>query len=419
MNFRKPENILPLFFFIGTACHGIFFVREWLVLGVLFIVFFLVFFIVTWDHLAFPDLMSHIQPNIFFLTLIILSLAGLLWPVRSIEGWLESLRWVIYWVAYLWGTRLADTEYKDRILIRIVWVTLICVLFSWLPGSEKIWIPPAPPENSRYAFCFGYPNTAAAFLFFQIMVLYLYRGKMSAFFTAFVPVIWGIFIISILFTGSRASIFLFLCLLTVIMFKKAALQKRLKKRDPRCQRGQGRFGKRILKAGVEVGVGLVFLLFFFCLMLQDHQNAIVHLLNWTNTSLTERIVYFLDSIRLAWDAHLLPRAGGWLAFPFVQTIPYWTLDPHSSLCHILLDQGLPGAAIVLLWAGKGIRQYIRDLLFGEEMDVIITRTAALYLGLHSLIDADMLFGIVGILFWLVIGMNSQNSIKSAAYHDSD
>lgn len=418
VNLRKAETILPSFFFIGIVCHGIFFVREWLVLGGLF----LFLYLVARGQPASPSVKASWIANLFFLTMIFLSLAGLLWPVRRIEGWLEAFRWLIYWVAYLWGTRLADKENKERILTRIVWVTLVCVILSWLPGSEKIWVPAAAPENGRYAFCFGYPNTAADFLFCQIMVLYIYRKNIAAisanfsFFAAFIPIIWGIMIVSLLFTGSRSSIILFLCFLAVMITKKAVLQKGIKKTHFRSKDKKSRFSKRNINT--SAGLSLVFLILFFFLTVPNYENAILHLLNWTNTSLTERIVYFQDSLQLAWDARFLPQAGGWLGFVFVQSIPYWTLDPHSSFCRILLDQGLPGAVVVLLWAGKGIVKYGRDLLFEKDMDVIIYRTAALYLGLHSLIDADMLFGIVGIMFWLMIGMN-RTAGSPAAYQYSD
>ncbi|UWG97170.1 hypothetical protein LPY66_20260 [Dehalobacter sp. DCM] len=401
MNFWKAESILPLFFFLGIICHGIFFVREWIVLGSIFIFLCLI----NWRQFSLSNMPSCPWSNLFFGAMILLSLAGLIWPVRSSDGWLDALRWLIYWIAYLWGSRLAEIENKGHIVLRLVGVTLICIILSLLPGSEKVWLPPPAPEQERYAFCFGYPNTAADFLFCHIMVLYQYRKKITVRIAALMPAVWGLFICSLLLTGSRMSLLLSVGVTMIIIFKDGCVRNHVKHRGHRRPNQDGRNPQRKKEVYALTGAACVVLLLFIAPMISRYPDGILHLFDWTNTSLTERMHYFRDSIKLAWDAHFLPRAGGWLAFSFVQTTAYWTLDPHSSFCRILLNQGLAGVAICIIWAGKGVFNYVRSLIIEKNMDPIISKTAVLYLGLHSAFDADMLFGIVGILFWMLAGMN--------------
>ncbi len=62
---------------------------------------------------------------------------------------------------------------------------------------------------------------------------------------------------------------------------------------------------------------------------------------------------------------------------------------------------------MLIWGLRGMANYLKELAQGKDMTVICCKTAVLYLGLHSLIDADLSFGTLGILFWLMVGMSGK------------
>jgi len=392
VNDGRTENFLSVFMFLGMICHGIFFIREWLVLGAV-----LIFYtIVHWKQVC---LITVVAKNFFrnpvsiFLLLSLFSLAGLFSPVRAIDGWLEAFRWLVYLSVYLWGIQLAAAGEANRFLNRMTWLTILAVVLSWLPGSENIWLPPGPPEEGRYAFCFGYPNSAAAFLVCQLMVI-LRKRKFNPFFLLLLG-------ISILSTGSRASVLLLLLFIPILLLKKRALtQKNI------INMGSIR---TVTEKRSQVSVGIIL---FVCLIIvlypavSSIQVPFSHLCSWTNTSLAERIAYYADSIRLARDAYFLPQAGGWLGFSFIQTTPYWTLDTHSSFCRVLLNQGIIAVLFLMLWAWQGLRSFVQDLWNGDNLGTICTKAAALFLGLHSLIDVDMSFGMIGILFWLLVGMNT-------------
>lgn len=391
----KEEDYLTGFLFLCVICHGMFFAREWVVLGIIFITYRLFSYGKTFRSEMISDgTQSYFNPVMLFPTMILLSLTGLFHPVRSVEGWLEALRWLVFLTAFLWGRELALTiESRDRILNRILWVALIGTIITWLPGSEFIWMSPGSPEAGRFASSFGYPNAAAVFFGCQLLLLQKEK-KTNGYFLI-------VFAICLVSTGSRAATLMLLFFYGILAIKKKVLSA---EKDQILTSKQLGFYKRA--AWEDWAAGIVIILLFQYTLLY-FQGSYQHLFDWTDTSLNERVVYYFDSIKIAWYANFLPQAGGWFAFPFVQTLSYWALDPHSSFCRILLNQGLAGIVLLGIWLIKGVIGYCKDLIWGKDLTVICTKTAALYLGLHSLIDVDMSFGALGILFWLLVGMNSK------------
>lgn len=422
----REENILVGYILICILCHGMFFTREWLILGA----FLLVYSFISWKSFfkikslfqgdSFQGKVSsvfHVVCFVFknpigvFILLILFSLLGLFNAVRSVEGWLEAFRWFIFMIAYLWGKRLAcECEVRDRVLNKIIWIALISTILSLLPGSERIWLPPHPPEEGRFAFCFGYPNSAAVFLGCQLILL-LKDKKICMLF-------WLIFAISVVSTGSRAALILLTIFCVIIILKKRSLyvksiRKTKRKESFGFSTGIDRTkwsNKVSRKTFLIQGLTLIFMLILLQQTLLHGQSSYHHLLDWSESSFAERVVYYLDSIKIARVAHFLPQAGGWFAFPFIQNIPYWTNNPHSSLFLILINQGIIAVLILAIWAIKGITGYIKDLCRSTDMGGFCLKTAALFIGVHSLIDVDMSFGVLGILFWLLIGMNNNREV---------
>lgn len=409
----KEEDCFAGFLFLSVICHGMFLMREWLVLGTIFILWKLP----CWFRGLGPGIIAKkikskielcINPLAIFLLLIILSLSGLFQPIRRIEGWLEAFHWLVFLTAYLWGKQLAEnTEVREKTIDRVLWIALISTILTWLPGSELIWLPSDLPEEGRFASSFGYPNAAAAFLGCQVLLLLKDREIKSEFMM--------VFVLSVVSTGSRAAVALLFFFAGILILKRIALNLEKKKELVHPENFMGFYKRTVWADYSDIESSKknnpavkVFTLSLMIFLLQQTvlrcQGSIQHLLNWTDTSLAERMIYYLDSIKIAWYAHFLPQAGGWLAFPFIQSVPYWTLDPHSSFCRILLNQGLPGVIILGIWALKGIKNYLIDLIQGRDLTVICCKTAVLYLGIHSLIDVDMSFGALGIIFWLLVGI---------------
>lgn len=424
MSTWKEGDFLAGFLLLSLVCHGMFFEREWLVLGGIPVVYQLVkalsryrakqkqtsghspektagsclkTFLKQVREKALAGTGFDVRPEWIFALLIILSLAGLANPVRKMDGWLEILRWLVYFLIFHFSRRTArDEEASELLFQRLITIGIIFTVIGWFPGSAKIWIPPAAPEVGRYSSLFGYPNAAGVFL----GTLFLLVQKDVS------PNKWLLLLFggTLLCTGSRAATALLLFFFLIIRIKKAFLISATNYL-PENFRNEER-GRMVFIRGVT----LLALLLLANQAGLRYQASWLHILDWTDTSMQERLFYYLDSLKLAQYGHFLPQAGAWFAFPFVQEVPYWTLDPHSSFCRILLNQGAAGVLALGLWALKGIKNYVLFLVRGKDMKRICSMTAALYLGVHSLIDVDMSFGALGILFWTLIGL----SLKPAA-----
>jgi len=413
----REEDSFAGFMFVCVICHGMFFVREWLILGIALILYRGIQGIRhtdddkgIFDSFGIRENGKFHKPVGIFVAIILLSLAGLLQPIRSAEGWLEAFRWLIFLIAYLWGRQLAKSaELKNAILHRIVLVSLLTTFLAWLPGSEWIWARSGGSEQGRFVATFGYANAAA--VFFGCQLLLLLKDHRMQFLYIFV------FAIGIVSTGSRTAVVLFVLFAVILISKRVQLKRR--EDIACCKQGVLGFYQGAVwgEQGQEIQTPTTLVIWksltfvFLVLILQQAalygQGSLRHLLDWTDTSLSERIIYYGDSLRLAAHAYFLPRAGGWLAFPFIQTLPYWTLHPHSSICQIMLNQGLVGVIILGWWAVHGVKGYFIDLIKGKDLSVIGSKTAVLYLGTHSLLDVDISFGALGILFWILVGMNSK------------
>ncbi|RNC28866.1 MAG: hypothetical protein AWM53_01053 [Candidatus Dichloromethanomonas elyunquensis] len=399
----KQEDIFIGFIFLGLICHGMYFAREWVVLGAgllinLFILWRTRSQNIIYDFLHIRD--KHLKGSIItFSMLIFFSLAGVLHPVRKVEGWLEAFRWLIFLGAYLWGRQIGHTEeLQNRILNKITITALISILLVWLPGSEMIWAPPGAPENARFAATFGYPNAAASFIGCQLLFLQKDRKLKMPYFL--------IFLISMLSTGSRAAAILLIFVSVLLFLKRVHLRG---KKDFQSKEKNIRWMSKSLTWGIILTSLLLSAIHF--------QGSVQHLLDWNYATLSERITYYLDCLKLAKNAHFLPQAGGWFAFPLIQTVPYFTLYPHSSICQVMLNQGIAGVLLLLLWAVKGMISYCRELWKGRDLIAVSSKSAIVFLGLHSLVDVDMSFGVLGIIFWFLAGMNSRRTLLPPPAYD--
>ncbi|WP_206811174.1 O-antigen ligase family protein [Paradesulfitobacterium ferrireducens] len=337
-----------------------------------------------------------------------LSALGLIHPVRFIDGLFEVLRWLVYWLVYRFAAGAGRKGYTgDRLLTHLRWAAVTVAVIGWLPWANLIWPAPPLPEAGRFSSVFGYPNATAAFVGAALLL------PGGSFLTkAFLGV-------SLLSTGSRGSLAALLLVLALIGIKVWQAKKNTGARKRTLGGTAANAWRQIKQWGwsQSTGFGRGFLiyilkrliLFVIILMLsvKVFPNAWEHLRSWDlfSPSIGQRLLYYLDGLSLAWKAQGWPRAGGWLAFPAVQTLPYWTVHPHSGLIQVLLNQGLAGLGLIAAWTVWMWRR------LGEGAG----KWPMLFLILHSMVDADFAFGALGLVFWLLAGVTISQSSGSGFY----
>ncbi|NLM21035.1 MAG: hypothetical protein GX207_04720 [Peptococcaceae bacterium] len=436
----KEENVLTGFIMLSLICHGMFFLREWLIWGLILLGYTILRQVkkhkaagkaigagkvigheYKGEHLTLRDFVKRLQfsnpitvirkkackkkickllfnPRAIFILLIVFSLLGLLCnPVRRMQGWFEAWRWLVFFLVYLWGQSLsAFPDLKEKIIDRILLISIIITIISLSPCSEMIWASSGFLEQGRFALSFGYANAAGVYLGCQLLLLQR-KSKFNS-------VLGLIFLIGLVYSGSRAAFVLLLIFSLLLKIKKESLNYQ----GDRAVSSLGFIGFNMEEVEKERSRIIIPLAVMLCWTLSFRfDGSWQHLLNWEIVSWEERLYYYLDSWRIAWNNSFLPSAGGWLAFPFLQTVSYWTLNPHSSLCSILINQGLAGLVLLLIWSVRGFLGYVQELVQGKDMTAICCKSTVVYLGLHSLIDVDLSFGTLGILFWLLVGMYSK------------
>ena len=379
----NTARLLALFLALSVI-EGLYFPKELLIFGFALSVYVLVSYSHRRYNFVTETSSAFGLTDILLWAMLFFSMLGVLHPIKVKDGLLEALRWGIFWFAYRLGVQISSNELEKQHLVQYIeWLAIVVALIGWLPYVSKV--------AGRLSSVFGYPNATAAFLG-AVLLLYPQRKL--------VQIILGI---SLLGTGSRAGVGLFLAVLTG--------QQVLLGISPLFELRQ-RFQKSSLKGLWVILLALVgtVLMLLFNRPVWDNLTAA----GFSSSSWQERLVYFKDGISLAWNAGGLPQAGGWMAFPTVQRFPYWSAAPHSSLIHILLNQGVVGVLSVGIWISYSFAQawkYWRKHRVPRKSMVEFEETklqvrvwgALLFLGLHSLVDADFSFGALGFLFWVLFG----------------
>jgi len=396
----SKERILAFSLWFALFAHGLFYLREWLALGAALSIF------LAWEvrrrrrGRRAPAAAAGLVPlwprpqfdaaDALFPGLIALSLGGLFRPVKAEMAYWEALRWAVLWLIMRWGRAAAGPE-KSWLEKQVLWAGLVLALAGWLPWIARIWSAPLWPEAGRLSSFFGYPNAAAAFLAAVLVLRPKFWWQRAVLFLALVD------------TGSRGAVLMYLGLglLPEVWPGLRLCLRRVVRRHERWLPGQEflarwpdpkRLVPRVVAAAAMLAAAVLF------------RPGWRHLFvsGFGTPSWSERLWYWQDGVALAAAAGGLPRAGGWLAFPLIQDVPYWTADPHSSLISVLVNEGLPG--VVLLGAFLAVCwQRGRS---GQSAERRRRRRALLLLFGHSLVDADFSFGVLGVLFWLLFGLEA-------------
>lgn len=401
----NTARLLALFLSLSVI-EGLYFPEELLIFGFALSTYVMVAFSNRQFYFVTEPSSSFGPTDILLLGMLLFSMLGVLHPIKVKDGLIEALRWGLFWFAYWLGERISSNATEKQHLVHYIeWLAIVVAFIGWLPYVSKV--------AGRLSSVFGYPNATAAFL--GAVLLLNPRRKL-------VQIILGI---SLLGTGSRAGVGLFLA---VLMGQQILLGVR-SNHTPLYVTLRQRFQTKGKTTSTHLkGLWLICLaLVGTVLMLINNRPVWDNLTSWgfSSTSWQERLVYFKDGISLAWNAGGLPQAGGWRAFPTVQRIPYWTADPHSSFIYILLNQGIIGVLSVGIWSSYCLAQAWKywgknrvPLKLKSTAEYEDTKAqervcgALLYLGLHSLVDADFSFSSLGFLFWMLFGSLQKRAERS-------
>ncbi len=389
----SKERILAFTIVLSALAHGLFFPNEWLGLG------FLIFAYALWQQKKL-FLQGEVSPTVwtmtdtYFMAMLGLTIWGLWQPVRVADGLVGICRWATLWYIYRWAREISIDSRSGLRLIH--WLQLTAVFLAGVGWFARLvnTLGESADSLGRLSSWFGYPNSVAAFLG-AILLLKPRSFSMRLFLG-----------ISLLSTGSRAAIGLFILVSGInyvasfFLWPRNAFLQKKRWGGYFPQKWSFLLWKRIFL--LTLGLSISVLLF---------RPAWLHLLEWglANPSWGERLLYYQDGFKLAWTAFGLPRAGGWNAFPTVQQIPYWTADPHSSLIYILLNQGFLGLLSVVAWITLVFKAKLRQVTKNSSGSSLNLLGALVFLLLHSLVDADFSFGVLGILFWIIFGLDSNQS----------
>ncbi|HBV86747.1 MAG TPA: hypothetical protein DEF42_08890 [Desulfosporosinus sp.] len=395
----NTASLLALFLGLSVFMHGLYYPQEWLIFGFVLSAYHLSSYLPRRVHYETGKFYNIGLTDTLLLGFVLFSLLGIVHPIKQSEGLLEALQWGILWLVYRLGVRISSDDIAKRKLIQYIeWLAIAIAVIGWLPWVSKV--------GGRLSSVFGYPNAAAAFL--GVVLLLHPRSKLV--------LIW--LAISLLGTGSRAGVGLTL----IILVGRQMLLRGAGRRIHFKGIGLGQFFKGMFALLVGC-VGTVLILLYY-------RPAWDNLTAWgfSSSSWQERLVYIKDGISLAWNSGGLPQAGGWWAFPTVQSFPYWTADPHSSFIHILLNQGVLGIASMGIWGSLSLAQVwktwgknqilIKSGVVSEDTKAqLCIWSALLFLVLHSLVDANFSFGALGILFWLLFGclQRKHNPLRTHYY----
>ncbi|HWJ02212.1 MAG TPA: O-antigen ligase family protein [Verrucomicrobiae bacterium] len=113
-----------------------------------------------------------------------------------------------------------------------------------------------------------------------------------------------------------------------------------------------------------------------------------------------RLSYYQDGLEMTLERPLTGYGGGgWSLYSRYQEYPYFVSDPDNQLIKVAVETGALGVAFyIALWIGLAITVW-RVRRTGRVKEVAIFSGLSV-IGLHSLIDFDLSYGAMGLLFWV-------------------
>lgn len=132
-------------------------------------------------------------------------------------------------------------------------------------------------------------------------------------------------------------------------------------------------------------------------------------INWQTQSVYERLTFYKDAWNI-WKDHKLFGAGGggWEAlYDQYQSYPYTSAQTHSYPIQLLVDTGLVGFVIAIVYILYIIVSYLKRF-FNQEQEMqdshLFYYLVVISVLLHSLIDFDMSYAYFGGLVFFALGV---------------
>jgi len=209
---------------------------------------------------------------------------------------------------------------------------------------------------------------------------------------------WGLLISSSLIVGA------FVLLLRLYLEPKFIA--RLERTDARAM---FRFLVPIL--GVVIGALSVYFLFVnsnFTKLLPEQIEQRIANINFNQNSVLERGTFYQDALAL-WKDYPLTGAGGgaWQTlYEKYQNNPYTSRQAHNFFLQTLVEVGLLGLSVIVLWFGFVFYFFLRSLsglTEQEQWRSLVFYSFIIAILIHSIIDFNMSFVYLGLVVFLSTG----------------
>ena len=135
-------------------------------------------------------------------------------------------------------------------------------------------------------------------------------------------------------------------------------------------------------------------------------------LTLSQRSVWERFAFIKDGLNIAKDNILIGTGGDcWKYKQYgVQSYNYYSSEMHSYIIQILMDYGILGCTIFLVLIINSIINIIKLIKNKDDINLSIG-IAFLVLFMHSLLDFDMSFLYIMIIFYLLISLLNNKDIR--------
>ncbi|MGE5542734.1 MAG: O-antigen ligase family protein [Bacillota bacterium] len=188
-------------------------------------------------------------------------------------------------------------------------------------------------------------------------------------------------------------------------------------REPRVSRAM---------VGVIVVVGLIIVVLCGAVLLTRYSSsgpmARLRAMALSESSLQERIIWPLDAVRIALRRPLTGfGGGGWaMVYSKYRQYPYYTKLVHNHFAQVLVDTGLIGFAVFLLFCfglAKSAWDVVHDPETGEGLKTTVwgAATSAVALLAHGAIDFNLSLPAVAVFLWALAGVVHGGSRGAASW----
>lgn len=169
-------------------------------------------------------------------------------------------------------------------------------------------------------------------------------------------------------------------------------------------------------AALIIGAACLLLLFSdtgITKLLPENIKIRIENINFQQHSVLERGTFYKDAIKLFGDYPLIGAGGGaWASlYEKYQNNPYVSRQAHNFFLQYMVEVGILGSIILLLFLAAVFYVFIKNYLHSDEKErdqYLLYYIFAISLLLHSLIDFDLSFVYIGLLVFISLGAMISN-----------